>query len=88
MKRIFSLFLAALFVALFLSAGCGGAATQPETKGFEPKMTAEEAIKAGCRLLKEWQQTWVTKLRLLMISAAAPMIVLKSLTRSRRICQS
>jgi len=46
MKRIFSLFLAALFVALFLSAGCGGAATQPETKGFEPKMTAEERADA------------------------------------------
>lgn len=46
MKRIISLFLAALFVALFLSAGCGGAATQPETKGFEPKMTAEERADA------------------------------------------
>ncbi|MBO6209788.1 MAG: glycoside hydrolase family 3 protein, partial [Schwartzia sp.] len=46
MKRKFSLFLAALLVALFLSAGCGGAATQTETKGFEPQMTAEERAEA------------------------------------------
>ena len=46
MKHKISLFLAALLVALFLSAGCGGAATQPETKGFEPKMTAEERADA------------------------------------------
>ena len=46
MKRKFSLFLAALLVALFLSAGCGGAATQTEIKGFEPQMTAEERAEA------------------------------------------
>ncbi len=42
MKCKLSLFFAALFVSLLLSAGCGGAATQTGTKSFEPKMTAEE----------------------------------------------
>ena len=46
MKHKFTLFLAALFVALFLSAGCGGAATQTGTNGANSKMTPEERADA------------------------------------------
>lgn len=46
MKHKFTLFLAALFVALFLSAGCGGAATQTGTNGANSKMTREERADA------------------------------------------
>ena len=42
MKRKFSLFLSALFFALILAAGCGGASTRAETGNFEGKMTPEE----------------------------------------------
>lgn len=49
MKHKISLFLAALFAALFLSAGCGGAATQPGTNGADAgasRMTPEERADA------------------------------------------
>ena len=46
MKCKFLLFLAVLLVSLLLAAGCGGAATQTGTKGFEPQMTAEEKTDA------------------------------------------
>ncbi len=46
MKRKFSLFLAALFVALFFAAGCGGAATQSRTNGGASPMTPEERTDA------------------------------------------
>lgn len=46
MKHKISLFFAALFVALFLSAGCGGAATQTGTNGDKSHMTPEERVEA------------------------------------------
>ena len=46
MKHKISLFFAALFVTLFLSAGCGGAATQTGTNGDQSQMTPEERVEA------------------------------------------
>ena len=46
MKQKISLFFAALFVTLFLSAGCGGAATQTGTNGDKSQMTPEERVEA------------------------------------------
>ena len=46
MKHKISLFLAALFVALFFAAGCGGAATQSRTNGGASPMTPEERADA------------------------------------------
>ena len=46
MKHKISLFFAALFVALFFSAGCGGAATQTGTNGDKSQMTPEERVEA------------------------------------------
>ena len=46
MKHKISLFFAALFVTLFLSAGCGGAATQTGTNGDKSQMTPEERVEA------------------------------------------
>ncbi|MBQ4422343.1 MAG: glycoside hydrolase family 3 protein, partial [Schwartzia sp.] len=46
MKHKISLFFAALFVTLFLSAGGGGAATQTGTNGDKSQMTPEERVEA------------------------------------------